>query len=91
MLKQCKECGGALTYGKYCSTKGCPNEGNNDMSKMSNLNVETREFEGECEKTMHCIVCECDLTIPGGYDQTGLCGPCCTGEAETLEERGVTW
>jgi len=47
MLKQCKECGGALTYGKYCSTKGCPNEGNNDMSKMSNLDVETREFKAD--------------------------------------------
>jgi reverse gyrase len=56
MLKSCRECGGALTHGKYCSTHGCPNEcvsEENDMSKMSNLDVEMREmktpFIGRCK------------------------------------------
>jgi len=38
-----------------------------------------------------CMVCECELTIPGGYYGTGMCGPCCTGESETLAERGTRW
>lgn len=25
------------------------------------------------------------------YAGTGLCGPCATGESETLEERGDSW
>jgi hypothetical protein len=38
-----------------------------------------------------CVVCLQPLGIPGGMGGTGLCGPCCTGEAATLEERGETW
>ncbi len=38
-----------------------------------------------------CIVCNTDLGIPGGMADTGMCGPCCTGEAETLSELGETW
>ncbi len=38
-----------------------------------------------------CMVCECKLTIPGGYYGTGMCGPCCTGEAQTLSEKGTHW
>lgn len=38
-----------------------------------------------------CIVCGQGLGIKGGMAATGLCGPCCTGEAATLSERGRTW
>ena len=38
-----------------------------------------------------CESCKTPLFIPGGYGGTGLCGPCCTGEAETLEEMGESW
>ena len=38
-----------------------------------------------------CDVCDTPLGIPNGMAETGLCGPCCTGEAETLEEFGDTW
>lgn len=38
-----------------------------------------------------CIVCAQPLGIPGGYGETDMCGPCATGEAATLEERGETW
>ena len=33
-----------------------------------------------------CAVCETALTSPGGYGGTGMCGPCTTGEAETVLE-----
>lgn len=35
--------------------------------------------------------CETQLGIKGGMAGTGLCGPCCTGEAETLEDFGLDW
>ena len=38
-----------------------------------------------------CLACGCELGIPGGMGKTGLCGPCCTGESETLGEFGETW
>ncbi len=38
-----------------------------------------------------CVTCGCPLGLPGGMGGTGLCGPCCTGEADTLEEIGETW
>lgn len=38
-----------------------------------------------------CAVCGQPLGKSGGYGETGLCGPCATGEAETLSERGDTW
>ena len=38
-----------------------------------------------------CEGCDQPLGIPGGYAGTGLCGPCCTGEAETFTERWETW
>lgn len=38
-----------------------------------------------------CLSCGHPLYRKGGYGDTGLCGPCCTGEATTLEEMGVTW
>lgn len=33
-----------------------------------------------------CAVCEQPLISPGGYGGTGMCGPCATGEADTLFE-----
>lgn len=39
----------------------------------------------------HCEVCNAALGVPGGYAGTGMCGPCCTGEADTLSEFGETW
>jgi hypothetical protein len=41
--------------------------------------------------SMTCISCETNLTFPGGYAGTDLCGPCCCGEAALLAERGETW
>jgi hypothetical protein len=38
-----------------------------------------------------CRACEQPLFKKGGYGGTGMCGPCCTGEAETLEEVGISW
>lgn len=38
-----------------------------------------------------CITCGQELYLRGGYGGTDLCGPCCTGESETLEEAGVKW
>jgi hypothetical protein len=38
-----------------------------------------------------CEVCGTELGKRGGYGGTGMCGPCCTGESETLDERGETW
>lgn len=31
-----------------------------------------------------CEVCEAPLMSQGGYGGTGMCGPCTTGEAETV-------
>jgi hypothetical protein len=42
-------------------------------------------------KRMTCLVCETKLTMPGGYYGTGMCGPCCTGESATLQEKGINW
>ena len=43
------------------------------------------------KEDLKCEVCGCDLCIEGGYAGTGMCGPCATGEAETLEEIGESW
>lgn len=34
----------------------------------------------------HCEVCETPLMTEGGCEGTGLCGPCCLGEADTVGE-----
>jgi hypothetical protein len=31
-----------------------------------------------------CLNCETPLMMPGGYGETGMCGPCATGEASTV-------
>ena len=33
-----------------------------------------------------CEVCEAPLMSRGGYGGTGMCGPCTTGEADTIGE-----
>ena len=38
-----------------------------------------------------CLSCGCDLGLRGGYVATDLCGPCCTGEAATLDQKGELW
>ena len=38
-----------------------------------------------------CLSCETPLGKPGGYESTKLCGPCCTGEAETVSDFTVEW
>jgi hypothetical protein len=43
------------------------------------------------KKPDHCISCDCELGIPGGMGGTDLCGPCCTGESETLDEKYISW
>lgn len=39
----------------------------------------------------NCSVCGTKLGKRGGYQKTGLCAPCCTGEAETINEKYETW
>jgi hypothetical protein len=39
----------------------------------------------------NCDSCGQPLYVDGGYGGTGLCGPCCTGEASTLDEMGDEW
>ena len=38
-----------------------------------------------------CIVCKTALTKEGGYENTDMCGPCATGESDTINEIGRTW
>ena len=38
-----------------------------------------------------CICCEQPLYKKGGYAGSGMCGPCCTGEAATIDELGDEW
>ena len=45
----------------------------------------------ECGEESTCAACGQALGLPGGMAGTGLCGPCCTGEAATVEEIGETW
>lgn len=43
------------------------------------------------KKPGKCETCETQLGIVGGMGGTELCGPCCTGESETLTEIGESW
>jgi len=38
------------------------------------------------EDDTECLSCGGSLDEPGGYGGTGMCGPCATGDASTLEE-----
>lgn len=33
-----------------------------------------------------CMVCDAPLLQVGGFAGSGMCGPCCTGEADTVGE-----
>ena len=37
-------------------------------------------------KVKVCVVCGTPLIEPGGCAGTGMCGPCCTGDASTAGE-----
>jgi hypothetical protein len=39
----------------------------------------------------HCLTCGIPMTQKSGYADTGMCGPCATGESDTFEEFGVSW
>lgn len=62
----------------------------NMLRSLHKLEEQIYALEGDGKSTI-CLTCSTELTIPGGYGGTDLCGPCCTGESETLEERGETW
>lgn len=48
---------------------------------------EVREKDGPKRFTFgHCAVCGTPLCTQGGCANTGMCGPCCTGEADTAGE-----
>lgn len=44
---------------------------------------ETRQMEDEL-RTYRCTVCDTPLIDKGGCGDTGMCGPCCLGEADTV-------
>ncbi|MBD2254632.1 hypothetical protein [Nostoc parmelioides] len=44
------------------------------------------------EKPQHkCSSCGHELTLPKGYEDTGLCGVCATGSSAMLDEFGESW
>ncbi len=48
-----------------------------------------RDEETEESKSFthgHCVVCGTPLCTTGGCAGTGMCGPCCLGEADTAGE-----
>lgn len=40
---------------------------------------------------LNCFICGAKLGLRGGMSGTNLCGPCCTGESESLDEFGYNW
>ena len=54
------------------------------------LPADGREPHGAGE-VPRCEVCGCVMVLPGGCADSGMCGPCCTGEADTINELGDTW
>lgn len=42
-------------------------------------------------KAKRCIVCNQPLVLEGGFAGTDMCGPCATGESDTIEEIGKSW
>lgn len=53
---------------------------------MTPDNEDRDEFpEMDGQETV-CIVCGEPLMEPGGCGGTGMCGPCCTGDASTVGE-----
>ncbi len=74
-------------------------------SKRQNFQGDSRQLRNADRRVNHaedeedrddadrqiCAACHQALGIVGGMAGTGLCGPCCTGEAETISEFGETW
>ena len=50
--------------------------------RKQEANTDTKSFVGNG----HCAVCGTPLCTKGGCANTGMCGPCCTGEADTAGE-----
>ena len=60
-------------------------------TKTNNKRVLKRKDRTAGHTAGYCVVCDIQLTKIGGYEQTDMCGPCCTGEAATFSEMGETW
>ena len=58
---------------------------------MNERNDDLPDRDLDDATTAECIACGIELGKPGGYAETGLCGPCCTGEAETLALKFYKW
>ena len=61
------------------------------MSKKKKRPRDTPDDPYRQSEFGNCESCEQPLGKPGGYAGLGICGPCATGEAETLDECGDTW
>lgn len=63
-----------------------------DRNKRRNRRAAKRDNpDAVLNENQKCDCCDALLGVLGGYGNTGLCGPCCTGEAATLSEFGITW
>lgn len=38
-----------------------------------------------------CLSCGCPLFVTSGYNGTGMCGPCATGDPATHDKVGISW
>jgi len=45
-----------------------------------------RLAEARKKGAKRCIVCGTKFRLRGGYAGTDLCGPCCTGDSDTIGE-----
>ena len=54
--------------------------------KKQIVRQEPTDREHEDSTVTHCIVCGLELAFPDGYNQTGLCPPCATGESSAMED-----
>lgn len=50
--------------------------------------MDEQDAKSDCGK---CSVCKQQLYKKGGYGGSGMCGPCCTGDASTIDEVGEEW
>ena len=64
----------------------CGNDTKKDQTQCGlcrNSGKKKPEPDGGCG---FCMVCGQPLLKPNGMAGTGMCGPCCTGEADTFGE-----
>ena len=80
-MKKCIICGKPTDF-TYCSAQ-CRSQGERNRKQA--------EERAEKQGKWNCTVCGAKFSKRGGYAGTDLCGPCCTGEAETIEEFGTEW